>query len=134
MTHDESEQIEDLLIAWHRYQSAYFPALGAPRCDPMFRECESSKSYLNVIEQAQAADAKIWKRNSEAVEACVDALPKWQHRAAIQMSMTNKRAGYSVFSNPRLSPEESHELYQEAKELLLPRFVAKGLIKTEMAA
>jgi hypothetical protein len=49
--------------------------------------------------------------------------------------MTNKRAGYSVFSNPRLSPEESHQYYQDAKELLLPKFVTRGLIKVmEVAA
>jgi hypothetical protein len=48
--------------------------------------------------------------------------------------MTNKRAGYSVFSNPRLSAEQSHEFYQEAKGLLFPKFIARGLIKMELAA
>ncbi|HVM91381.1 MAG TPA: hypothetical protein VMT67_01145 [Terriglobales bacterium] len=129
MTQDQSEQVEELLLSWHRWQSAYFPSLGAPRCSPTFRDCESGKSSLNVIEQAQVADEKIWKRTSETVEVCVDALPKWEHRASIQTSMQNKRCGVTVFSNPRLTAEQSHTYYQEAKELLYPKFVARGLIK-----
>ena len=129
MTLDESEQVETLLLAWHRWQSIYKVATGLPRCDPTCREYRSGDTRLTDQERSEQADAKILKANSEQVEACVDALPTWQHRAAIQMSMTNKRAGYSVFSNPRLSQEEAHEFYQAAKELLLPKFVTRGLIK-----
>jgi len=129
MTLDESQQVEDLLLAWHRWQESYTIEKGFPRCSPSLRECESGKYSGNVIEQAQAADEKIWKRNSEAVESCVDALPKWEHRASIQMSMMNKRCGAVVFKNPRLGPEESHRYYQESKDLLLPKFVSRGLIK-----
>lgn len=134
MTEDQSEQVESLLIAWHRWQSVYSENLGMPRCSPTCREYEIPMSRLSDQERSEIVDAKIWKKNSEAVDVCVDSLPRWEHRAAIQTSMTNKRAGYSVFSNPRLSPEESHRYYQDAKEILLPKFTARGLIKEEMAA
>ncbi|MGF6837044.1 hypothetical protein QF001_000911 [Paraburkholderia youngii] len=134
MTQDQSEQVEELLLAWHRWQSAYSEKLGMPRCSPTCREYEIPAKNQTNQERSEAVDAKIFKRNGEAVDACVDALPRWEHRAAIQTSMTNKRAGYVVFSNPRLSPEQSHEFYQEAKSLLLPKFEARGLIKMEMAA
>lgn len=68
---------------------------------------------------------------SELVDACVDALG-WEHRAAIQISMKNKRCGADVWSNARISKEESHLKYQEAKEFLFPRFLSKGLIKAEI--
>ena len=129
MTLDESEQVETLLLEWHRWQASYQPALSGPRCDPTCRNYRSSDALLTAKERAEQTDAKIWKANSEQVEVCVDALPTWQHRAAIQTSLRNKRAGYSVFSNPRLTPEESHLLYQESKELLYPKFVVRGLIK-----
>ena len=129
-----SEQIEELLIAWHRWQDSYRPAMGFPRCDPSLRDCEIPATGQTAAEKAEVADAKIWKRNSEAVEACVDALPKWEHRAALQTVLHNKRVGVSVFSNPRLSAEDSHRFYQEAKELLYPRFVTRGLIKIEVDA
>lgn len=134
MTQDQSEQVEELLLAWHRWQDSYTPALGAPRCSPTCREYEIPAKHQTDQERSEAVDAKLFKRNGETVDACVDALPRWEHRAAIQTSMANKRAGYSVFSNPRLPAEESHQYYQEAKELLLPKFTARGLVKVMEAA
>lgn len=128
MTQDESIQVENLLLAWHRWQSSYKPALGHSRCDPMFRECEIPSTSETAKDRSDKVDDKIWKRNSETVEACVDSLT-WQQRAAIQTEMLNKRSGAKVFSNPRFAPAEIHYLYQSAKEDLFPRFVTRGLIK-----
>lgn len=131
MTLDESEQVETLLLEWHRWQGSYFPALGGNRCDPTCRGYRTSDQWLTPKERSELADQKIWKANSEAVEVCVDTL-SWQMRAAIQTSMQNKRVGYSVFSNARIPAEESHRLYQEAKDILFPLFDARGLIKPPM--
>lgn len=128
MTLDESAQIEDLLIAWHRWQDAYSPALGVPRCDPTCRGYQTGNQWLTSKEKAELADQKIWKANSEIVDVCVDSLT-WQHRAAIQTSLKNKRLGFSVWSNTRISQEESHDLYQEAKTILFPKLVERGLVK-----
>ncbi|MBN3848641.1 hypothetical protein G3N58_17690 [Paraburkholderia sp. Ac-20342] len=128
MTLDESLQVEELLLGWHRWQDAYRPALSGPRCDPTCRNYRSGDARLTDKEQAELADTKIWMANSEKVEVCVETLT-WQHRASIQMSMANKRIGRDVFSNPRIPKEEAHRLYQEAKELLFPKFFARGLIK-----
>lgn len=128
-----SEQIEELLIAWHRWQDSYQPALGAQRCSPSCREFEIPEAKLTDKERAELADAKIWKRNSETVEVLVEAL-SWQQRAAIQTTMRNKRAGAEVFKNPRFAPAEIHYLYQSAKESLFPHFVARGLIKIDVEA
>lgn len=133
MTQDESEQVEELLIQWHRWQDSYQPALGAPRCSPTCREYEIPTASLSDKERAEITDAKIWKRNSESVDVCVDTLA-WQERAALQTNLRNKRAGYEVFKNPRFAPAEIHYLYQSAKDKLLPQFVTRGLIKVEMAA
>lgn len=128
MTLDQSEQVETLLLEWHRYQDVWRPALSGGRCDSTCREFQISKQLMSPAELAAQADQKIWKANSEIVECLVDGL-SWQHRAAIQMSLRNKRVGASVFSNPRLSTEESHALYQEAKEMLFPKMMQRGLIK-----
>jgi hypothetical protein len=133
MTQDQSEQVEELLIQWHRWQDSYQPSLGAPRCSPTCREYQIPTASLSNKERAEITDAKIWKRNSEAIEACMDSL-SWQQRAAIQTSMRNKRAGFEVFTNPRFAPAEIHYLYQGAKEKLLPQFVTRGLIKVMEAA
>lgn len=133
MTLDDSSQVEELLVAWHRWQDSYQPALGHSRCDPMFRECEIPVTFQTAAEKAEVVDAKIWKRNSETVEALVEAL-SWQQRAAIQTTMRNKRAGAEVFKNPRFAPAEIHYLYQSAKESLFPHFVSRGLIKIVVEA
>ncbi len=131
MTLDESEQVETLLLEWHRWQDVWRPALSGGRCDSTCREFKISKQLMTPAELAAEADAKIWKANSEIIDMLVDALT-WQHRAAIQTSLRNKRSGASVFSNARLSTEESHALYQEAKEILFPKFEFRGLIKPPM--
>lgn len=131
MTQDESEQVETLLLEWHRWQASYQPALGVPRCDPTCRGYRSNYSMTDQ-ERSEQVDAKIWKENSETVDVLVDELT-WQHRAALQTSLKNKRLGFSVWSNARISQEESHDLYQEAKTILLPKFVARGLVRVTEA-
>lgn len=130
MTLDESQQTEELLLAWHRWQDTYRPALKMPGCAPACREYRTGIQWLTPKDRAELADQKIQKANSEQVDVCVDTLT-WQHRAAIQTSMRNKRVGHDVFSNPRLTPEELHALYQSAKALLFPMFLSRGLIKPE---
>lgn len=131
MTFDESEQVETLLLEWHRYQDVWRPALAGGRCDSTCRGFQISKQLMTPAELAAQADHKIWKTNSEIIECLVDGL-SWQHRAAMQTSLRNKRSGASVFSNARLSTEETHVLYQDAKEILFPKFEARGLIKPPM--
>jgi hypothetical protein len=133
MTEDQSYQIEELLLAWHRWQSQYTEAMGFPRCSPSLRDCEIPTKHQTDQERSEVVDAKIFKRNGETIDACVDSLT-WQERAALQTNLRNKRTGYEVFKNPRLSQDELHGLYQGAKERLLPMFVSRNLIKPELEA
>lgn len=146
MTIDESNQVEELLRAWHRWQDGYRPALSGSRCDSTCRGYQIGNQWATPEERAQIADLKIWKRNSEQIDACVDGL-SWQHRAAIHATMKNRQinlsvqhmneqAGAAVWRNPRLPTdrdpqlvESQHKLYQQAKEQLFPLFAARGLIK-----
>jgi hypothetical protein len=128
MTLDQSEQVETLLLEWHRWQDVWRPALSGGRCDSTCREFKISKQLMTPAELAAEADAKIWKANSEIIDMLMDALT-WQHRAAIQVSMKNKRGGFSVWGNARLTAEEMHVLYQDAKEILFPKFDFRGMIK-----
>lgn len=125
--------MDDLLIAWHRYQDCFSPSLGMPRCSPSCREYEIPTARLSDAERAEIVDAKIWKRNSEQVEVCVQTL-QWQERAALQTVLRNKRVGAEVFRSPRFEPAEIHYLYLGAKERLLPQFMVRGLIKVEVMA
>jgi hypothetical protein len=125
---DQSEQIEELLREWHRWQDGYRPALGVPRCDPTCRDYRSGDRFLTAREKAEIADERAWKMRSEQVDVCVDALT-WQQRAAIHTTMRNKQCGHSVWRTGQAG--DQHAVYQDAKEALLPMLLKRDLIKPQ---
>ncbi len=124
MTRDESEQIEALVMVWFRWTSSYRPNLGAGRVSIYARGMRES-----VETDADDIDQKLAAAQAEQVEVCIDSL-RWQLRAAIGIHAGNKAAGACVFSNPRLTPEQQHAAYQEAKAELMPLLRKRGLVRS----
>lgn len=125
MTQDESAQVEALLLTWYLHERAYTPQLGAPRVSPSCRGHDSGDIHADGDDR----DALLARLTAESVESCVDELTIL-HRMAIQTRMRNKLSGVAVFRNPRLgSPAQAHEIYQEAKAALWPKFRRKGLVR-----
>lgn len=123
---DTSAQIDDLLETWYRYEAAYMPALGGPRVSPSCRGHVPDSG--DVHNTACDRDAKLEQVTAEAVSACVDELVLL-HRVAIQNRMRNRVARAAVFRHPMLgTPEQAHELYQEAKGKLWPMMKRKGMV------
>lgn len=123
MTREESEQIEALVLEWFRWTRAYRPNLGAGRVSIYARGVsEVADSDSDEIDQ------KLATARAEQVDVCIDSL-RWQLRAAIGIHAGNKAAGACVFSNPRLTPEQQHAAYQEAKAELMPALRKRGLIR-----
>lgn len=133
MTQDESQQIEELLLAWYGWQASWAPALGAGRVDPSCREFQISKQWLDQDERRELEERAAAKRQAEQVDVCVSDLADWRHRAAIQVSMKNKACEAEVFRSARLDGRD-HEYYQEAKAALLPKLRKRGLIRAQEAA
>lgn len=131
MTREQSEQIEEMLLEWYRWQirQSHRETL-AHFYRPEDRTCRGYETPANAEEDAE--DAYQWAddQQSEQVQLCVDALPAEQ-RAAISASMRNKEAGYQVWSNGRAG--DQHATYQAAKERLFPMFVARHLIRVEVS-
>ena len=124
MTREESEQVEVLVLGWYRWTASYRPNLGAGRVSIYARGVSESVNTVDADEVDEVLDT----RRAEQVEVCIDAL-RWQLRAAIGIHAGNKAAGAQVFSNPRLTPEQQHAAYQEAKAELLPALRKRGLIR-----
>ena len=124
MTRDESEQIETLVMQWYFWTSGYRPHLSGPRVAAFARGAASEY----VHETRDDVDARIRAATAEQVDVCIDAL-RWQLRAAIGIHAANKAAGNEVYRNPRLTPEQQHAAYQEAKAELLRPLAARGLVK-----
>jgi len=146
MTLDESNQIEELLTAWYRWQLGYFPDLGMGRVDPTCRGFAENDRHSTIEERTDAAERKARKKTAEQVDLSVDTLP-WQQRAQIQIHMQcklepqraaareaqlNAECGVSVWHVPRrIDIAENHVIYQEAKFALLPELRRRALIKAE---
>lgn len=126
MTQNESAQMEELLQIWWRHNRAYRPALDAPPACPFTREAKSDDTYTDGDE----IDSRIAAEQAEQMEAEIDLLP-FMHRAALGVTVGNKVLGNTIFKNPRISREEQHQMYQEAKEQLLMPFVRRGLMQRE---
>jgi len=124
MTREESDQVEELLMVWYERAKPYKVALGAPRISPYCRGMDSSDVYAD----ADDVDARINAADAEAVEACLNEL-SWQARSAVGMHLATKAGDAKVWRNPRLTPEEAHAAYQQAKVDLLPQFHRKGLLR-----
>lgn len=123
MTREESEQIEALVMVWYRWTRAYRPNLGFGRISIYARGVSDA-----TCGDEEEIDQRLAAVQAEQVELCIDAL-RWQLRAAVGIHAGNKAAGACVFRNPRLTPQQQHAAYQEAKAELLPLLRRRGLVK-----
>ena len=129
MTLDQSEQIEELLLTWYRWQIRQSHAETLSHFyRPEDRTCRGYVTPSSADEDDEAAYQWADDRQSEQVQLCVDMLAPEQ-RAAISTSMRNKESGCAVWGSRRVG--EQHSTYQAAKERLLPMLVSRHLIKAE---
>lgn len=123
---------EDLIMTWYRHTLACRPHLGHSNASPMFRAAKSGITH-DAGTEADERDLRIARRQAEQVDVCIDQLPNWKLRAAVDVHAANRHAGNQLVRNPRMTPEELHEAYQEAKAMLIPMFVRRGLMSEELA-
>ncbi|AOK33948.1 hypothetical protein [Burkholderia cenocepacia] len=143
MTPDQSQQIEELLLTWYRWQIRQsHAAILSHSYRPEDRTCRGYVTPTTDEEDDEEAYQWADDRQSEQVQLCIDQLTV-QQRAAISKSMQfkefggdcrelNKECGADVWSNGRLG--HRHVIYQAAKEVLLPMFMGRHLIKVAEAA
>ncbi|WP_156902829.1 hypothetical protein [Achromobacter sp. MFA1 R4] len=124
MTKDESEQLEELLMTWYHWAKAHREHLGHSRVAPGFQGVSDLDGYGDDDD----TDAKLNRYVAEQVDVCLSTLPV-DLRAAVGINMRNKDVPNQVFRNPRCSPDEQHQRYQQAKESLLPMLRKRDMIQ-----
>jgi len=124
MTQDESDQIEELVMTWYHWAKAGREHLGYSRVSPMFRDMDRSDVYTDPEEY----DLRIAAAQAEQVDVCLNQLPAIM-RSAVGIHAANQDAGGEVYRNPRLTREEQHRVYQEAKEALYPMLRKRDMVK-----
>src|SRR5690606_24638229 len=108
----------DYLLIWYEWTRKYFPSLDPTKVSIYAKQAVSSDVY------ADGEDAEEqWKRSiAEVVEACVNDLAPLQ-RSAVDIHCCAKVTGASVLRNTRMTIEDHHRQYQEAKKAIfdMPR-------------
>jgi hypothetical protein len=126
---EERDEIETMLaLIWYP-STCGSPKLGVGYCSPMFRDTPSSRVCQDEADEADEADRRILALKARAIDACIDGLPTWQMRVAVELRAANA-AGAHVWRNARLTPEELAEAWQEARTLLETAFLGRGLLET----
>ncbi|WP_315132826.1 hypothetical protein [Achromobacter marplatensis] len=124
---------EELIMTWYYWARSHREFLGYSNGSPMFRAAKSGMTRDPQTEKDER-ELRIARLQAQQVDVCIDSLPSWQMRAAVDIHAANKAAGNRVLSNPRLSPEQLHAAYQEAKERLIPMFIRRGLMADPLAS
>lgn len=132
MTPDQSQQIEEILMTWYRWQVHQSDAEKRShwyRAED--RTCREYTTPTGPEDDDESAYQWADDQQSEQVQLCVDLLAPEQ-RAAISVSVRNKVCGRAVWSSGRAG--DQHATYQAAKERLLPLLIARHLIMVASVA
>lgn len=126
MTPDQSQEIEEILLIWYRWQIRQSHAATLSHFySPEDRTCRRYVTPSSPDEEGEDVYRLADDLQSEQVQLCVDRLAPEQ-RAAISVSLRNKECGRTVWSSGRAG--DQHATYQAAKDRLLPMFVAQNLM------
>lgn len=111
----DREIADSLLMEWYRWAKEWRPKLGAPRVSPYCRQSVSSRQY-----DEDAAYDKVWQKQMEAVDYCVDAIAVSMQQA-IGTEMRNRASKAKVWRDP------GNKSYLEALLAILPVMRKRGL-------
>lgn len=123
------DEIDHVLTEWYEWSQSYRPAIGFGRADSACRDFKISNQWMTYSDLSDLVDYQVKAGIGEAVDPIVLALDvRW--RIAVQTAVRNFAAGAAVFINPRF-PETQHQDYANAKTFMLPKLIAKGVIKLD---
>jgi len=117
-------------MTWYYWARSQREPLDYPHVSPAFWPARSGITHEADVERDER-EARIARQQAEQVDVCIDELPTWQMRSAVGLHAASKAAGAKVFRNPRMSAPEQHAAYLNAKALLIPKFIRRGLMHEE---
>lgn len=120
------DAIDDLLLQWYEWSRGYKPALDYDRAAASCRDFRISNQWMDYDELSAIVDHQLRAATGEAVDPLIQRL-SLAHRVAVMTACRNFVAGSLVFRNPR-NPDTQDADYAEAKRLIRPALIAKGLI------
>ena len=118
--------LDELLMMWHEWASAYSPVRGYPKQSPTRRMHTISNQYADAN---GALDAQIDDVVAEGIDAQVQAMAD-PHRTAIHCNARTLATGYAVWSSPRLPTDRVARaiIVVEARAMLIKRLQVADLM------
>jgi len=126
----QHDPAEDLIMTWYYWARSCREFLGYPKMSPIFTSAKPGITHEEDVAREEREE-RIARQQAEQVDVCIDELPTWQMRSAVTLHAANKAARVKVYRNPRMSAEQMHHTYQEAKALLAAKFIKRGLMVAE---
>ncbi|WP_246216154.1 hypothetical protein [Paraburkholderia agricolaris] len=121
-----ADEIDAVLTEWYEWSQAYEPALGHGRASASCRDFKISNQWMDYDDLSETVDRQLRAATGQGVDPLIQKL-SLAHRVAVMTACRNFVAGSVVFRNPR-SPTTQDADYAEAKRLLRPALIAKGLL------
>lgn len=118
--------LDELLMIWHDWSSAYSPVRGYPKQAPTRRMHTISNQYADAN---GSLDAQIDDVVAEGIDAQVQAMAD-THRSAIHCNARTLATGYAVWSSPRLPTDSVARaiILVEARAMLIRRLQVADLM------
>ncbi|CAG9172432.1 hypothetical protein CURE108131_23115 [Cupriavidus respiraculi] len=133
MTQDESQQVEEALQAWHRWQQrqsfAEMRGMWYPSADSSCREFRSTDLWEETADMGEEADRRLDASIGEIVDRLLTGMSQ-EHRVAVNLHLMNR--DHAVWRSARVA--EVHAVYQAAKETMLPPLRLLGVVRMTEAA
>lgn len=132
MDKPQYDEIDEALYEWYRWSSGYQAVHASANADSTCRDFQASRQFMDHAELSDLVDYELRKSKGQLIEPIISKLGL-RHRIAVNMAMRNMDCGYSVWKSAR-SPGGQEADYREAKAIMLPAMIAKGLVNREIVA
>lgn len=120
------DEIDDALYEWYKWADGYHEVRAHSGCDPTCRDFRASRQWMDYNDLNDLVDYQLQKTKGELIDPLIQKLGL-RHRVAVNTAMRNMDCGASVWSSNR-HPDTQQSDYQEAKEILRPKFASMGLV------
>ena len=121
------DDIDDVLIQWYEWSQSYKPALGFSGASASCRGFRISNQWMDHDDLSHLVDSQLLENVGRAVDPIVMDLAM-HHRTAVMVVVRNFVTGAAASQNPDDSAILV-EVYAEAKSVMRPAFIARGLLR-----
>jgi hypothetical protein len=120
------DEVDEALYEWYRWSRGYQEVHEHANSDATCRDFRASRQWMDYEDLSELVDYQLRKHKGELIDPIISTLGL-QHRMAVNIAMRNMEVGYSVWKSGR-HPDTQEQDYRDAKHLMLPKLIIKGVV------